>query len=160
MKSEEYIQTIRACVNTINKIDDLESVLPYFDELRRIHTQFQNRLECLLVDDVTYKSQETKQEINRYAKDIIEVCKSAKIKYQFYKFPEDWFEFIKMFEARSFSRYFYNEINITDLIVFTRKKKQKINKLKEQAKIEVLGESQFTEEEGDSFITEGNDLPI
>lgn len=158
MKGEEYIQTIRASFNVLNKIDDLESILPYFDELRRIHTQFQNKLECLLVDDVTYKSEEAKQEINRYAKDIIEVCKSAKIKYKFYKFPEDWFEFIKMFETISFARYFYNEIDITDLIVFTRKKKQKINKLKEQAKIQALTESQFTEEEGDSFITEGNDL--
>lgn len=160
MKTEEYVQVIRASINL--HIQDLELVLPYFDELRKVHTKLQNKLEYLLSDNFTYDKKESKEEINAIAKDIKDICLTAVINYQFSKLPDTWVGFFETFRyTKSFCKYSYKGIDITNLIVFTQKKKQKINKLNDFAKIDISElDLKFDDDEdkGDSFITEGNEL--
>ena len=170
MNTEEYIQVVRASFKVAKYINDLENILPYLDEVRKRHIKLQNQLELCLIDPYTYETLEFKEKIIAIAKDIKETCIVAGIKYVFFKLPNTWIDFSHEYtKTRSFTTYNYNSIDITDLIIFTKKKKQKINRIK-GATTEIiddesisLAELAFSNEEkanlGDSFIKDGNDLP-
>lgn len=171
MNSEEYIQTVRASFKASKYINDLELILPYIDELRKHHKKLQNELEYLLLDPISYENPDEREKLNGIAKEIKQICLTAGLEYRFFKLPLTSAEFSSEFKkTRSFTTYSYNKIDITDLVVFTKEKKQKINRLKDIAFIEdiddkeiSLAELDFTEEKIESteltessFIKEGN----
>lgn len=167
MNSEEYIQTIRASFKAAKHIEDIELILPYLDELRKYHLKFQQELEYLLVDPNSYETKESKDLIQARAIEIKELCIAAGLQYRFFKLPLGWSDFHDQFKAKVFATYNYKGQDITDLVVYSKRDKNKIKKIKSGAVVGMieekeitLAELKFTEEPKEkSFITENNDLP-
>lgn len=156
MKSDEYIQLVKSSKEIATKINDLETILPYFDELRKLHEKFQNKLEYLIIDNVSYESPEVREEIRRHAIEIQDLCREVNIISKFVKLPNDWFTFSSEYNCnRNFARYYYGGIEITNLIVFIKKKIFKRAKPTEE--LRNMEFQDYNEEK--SFIKENNDLP-
>lgn len=168
MNSSEYIQLIRNSFIVSEKgitLEKIDNALFYIDEVRKRHNKYQNNLEYLLSDPQSYENKQEKEKIIGIYKDIKEACVNGKIESRFIKLPEQWEDFNKNFKSRIFVSYYFEGIEITELIVLRKNKP-------EEGKIEMieelkLGELNFLEEpsadgqaEGDSFITdESNKLP-
>lgn len=157
MKSDEYIQLVKASKEISTQIKDIETILPYFDELRKLHDKLQSKLENLIVDNVSYESGEVRGEIRRRAIEIQDFCKEAKIISKFFKLPNDWFTFSKEYNYnRNFAAYYYDGVCITNMIVFIKKKIFKTSR-PEAEELKNVEFENYDEEK--SFIKEKNDLP-
>lgn len=109
---------------------NLEEILPYLDEVRRLSTKLQGLLEYLLLDPFSFEKEETKTEINGYAKAIKDLCISGGIQYEFYKIPKEHSDFSKQYRSsKYFVNYKFDGIEITDLLVFSKRKNKYSNKI-------------------------------
>lgn len=160
MNTNEYIQTALSAIQINRKLPDLYNVLSLFDEIRKLHSKYQNEIEYYFSDPNSYEQQKTRDEILRRAIEIKQICNENNIQVIFNKLPESWVDFKKQFrETKQFATYIYKQCNVTDLIVYINNKKEK-NKTKKQEAVEELKLIQFDENIPDSFITnEENKLP-
>lgn len=143
MTSDEFIQTLRCGMYVAHKRIEIEKIILHIDELRKIHQKMQSKLEYLFVDPNEFEKQETKQEINARAIEIIEFCKQVDITCSFFKIPIEYTDFTKQFkQEKQFVKYYFQSLNITNLIVFTKREKQKPGNKNEVN----LSEIQFTDE--------------
>lgn len=159
MRSNQYKQIIYTTLYLSGKIN-LKEKIDEIDEIRNQHSELQNKLELLLVDPFSYENPENRENIKSIAVEIKENCKLWNIQVNFIKLPEKFIDFSKQFsEERKFASYSYQNIDITRLIVFVKKKVPKKDKPKKVE--ENLGEIDFEEDmNAKSFITTpDNDLP-
>lgn len=146
MKTNEFLQTINATLYLCDKISDLKIILPYIDETRKLHDKLQQKLEYLLLDDKSYESQIEREIVKSIAIEIREITKQINIQCVFYKLPFSFVEFSNQFRnEKTFAKYYYNNVEITNLIVFTNKKRFK-KQTKQEAIKQEISEIQFTED--------------
>lgn len=159
MKTDDYIQTIRATLYVLPQLPNLLNVAKDIDDIRKLHDKFQNECEYLLLDSLTFDKIETKQKINEHATKIIDYCKNRKIVCVFVKMPREYTLFAQTFhDEKQFVKYYYNNVDITNLIVYVKRKKILVEKKPENVLQNVtLDEQMFY---GDSFIkSDRNKLP-
>lgn len=129
MNTEDFIQTVRCTLNLSKNSNEILEILPYIDEVRKLHKRFQNELEYLLLDPTTYESINQKEKINKYTREIKENCNIVSINCIFFKLPVDHMSFSKTFRSKKcFSKYYYQNIDITGLISYPKNKKEFIIK--------------------------------
>lgn len=124
MTSEEFTQTVRACYKVSKYIVDIDTALPYINDVRKLHSKLQKELEYLLLDPNEFEKEPVKEKIRSIYKEIIIVCNSGQIKHTFFNIPKEWVDFSKSFRKNKiFATYSYNNIDITDLIAYSKKNK-------------------------------------
>lgn len=151
MKSEEYIQTVKETFYLSNNIQNLLDIINNINEIRKLHIRLQNELEYFLIDPISYETETEKEKINSAAIEIKSLCTEYDIQCSFFKLPKSHSEFSDTFrDKKNFSAYYYKNINITNLIVYIKKKKFiKPKENKEQKLINELKNAEFHEK---SFI--------
>ena len=171
MNSDEYIQLLKNGFELSKKLNSIEEIIPFINQIRLLHKKLQKDLEYFFIDPISYEKQEEKDKIIAIAKEIKEVCiTSGVIKYEFYKLPIASSEFRSLYKStKRFARYYYNSIDITDIIVFIANDK-KYKYIKNDLFVDMvddkdisLNELNFTEEKEDSNIIDytkfkGNEL--
>lgn len=157
MNTKDFIQTVKCSLNLSKNSNEILEILTYIDEVRKLHKRFQNELEYLLLDPITYESINQKEKINKSAKEIKENCNSVNIECNFFKLSSDHMSFSKTFRSKKcFAKYYYQNIDITGLISYPKNKKEFIIK-ENNKKTNVIKEYNL---DYDEFInSEINKLP-
>lgn len=126
MKTNEYIQTINATLKISKHVSNLYDITQQIDMLRRLHVRLQTKLEYLLCDPTSFESNDEREKIKSIAIELREYANEYKIQINFEKLGNDYIEFSKQFrDEKQFAKYYYDNIDITQLIVFVEKRKQK-----------------------------------
>lgn len=157
MKTNEFLQTVYASLYLSDKIK-LNEIILQIDTVRKLHIRLQQKLEYMLCDPMMYESQEERKKIKSIALEIKDFCKEYHILVSFFKIPNEYIEFSKLFrENKIFATYWYNKIQITSLIVFhdEKTKKKQLNKKVEEIK-EIIFDP--NEENHNVFDDNGKDL--
>lgn len=115
IKSKDYLQLISISSKILSKLNPDEKLFASLDEVRKLHDTLQSELEYYLV----YPHHDLKM-----ARDILvsikKLCNEFNIEVTFSIKDSD------NFKNKNFADYYYMKYQITDLIVFRKKDKQKI----------------------------------
>lgn len=155
MKTNEFIQIVNA-TSYLSKQIKINDIVLQIDALRKLHVRLQTRLEYLLCDPISFENEIEREKIKSIAIEIREFANENTIQVNFIKLPIDYIEFSKQFrDEKKFASYYYENIEITNLIVFIEKRKQlKINKT-----IETIKQIDLTNETNEQIFDEnGNDM--
>jgi len=155
MKTSEFIQVINATTH-ISRHIKINDIVLQIDTLRKLHVRLQNACEYLLLDPNSFENTIEREKIKKCAIEIREFANEYKIQVNFEKLGNDWASFSKQHrDEKQFAKYHYNNIDITNLIVFVEKRKQK----PKSKPVEALQQSNF-ELENDFVVLDenGNDL--
>lgn len=149
MNSNNYIQAVRSTSLAMKNglsAEDIEKILGYIDQIRRVHSKYQKELEYRLVDPFYHEykypdhSEKDKMNFEGMQRDIKEACISGEIRYRLLEIPPGWSEYRNQFgKSKIFASYYYKDINITDMIVFLGDKE----KGNAEAKIKMLEDEQI-----------------
>lgn len=121
MKQYEYIQLVQVA----QEFEKFPIELLYvFEELVGYHKKFQDEMEYFLVYPNMNMNDGFKK-ARSHAEDIVSLCKTHNIRFEFEKFnKENWTEFKNKFsKSRQFVKYYFQEFDITNFIVFVKPKK-------------------------------------
>lgn len=155
MKTNEFIQTINA-TSYISRFIKISDVVLQINELRKLHVRLQTKLEYLLLDPFQYENKSEREKIKSIAIEIKQFANENDIQINFNKLPVDYLTFSKQYrDEKKFASYWYKNIEITNLIVFTQIKKQ----IKSNKKIETLKQANL-ELENDIEIFDDNNINI
>lgn len=145
MNSDEYIKLLKSAFEISKKIDCIDEVIPFINQIRLIHKKLQTELEYYLIDPISYEKPEEREKILAIAREIKEICiSSGSIKYVFNKLPNEHIEFRSLYKFnKSFARYSYKDVDITNIIVFiTGDKKYKY--IKDEVSIDMVDDKDIS----------------
>lgn len=155
MKTNEFIQT---CLNAtwIGQKIKLSEIILQIDELRKLHVRFQHQAEYFIVDPNSFEREEEKLKIRNTAEEIKQFAIEHNIQTNFEKFGSDHTSFRNKFkDTKQFVRYFYENVEITNLIVFVEKKVER--KTKRQITKQTIAELHF---DSDFSVLDENNVDI
>jgi hypothetical protein len=116
IKSSHFFQLVLCVAKTTQYINFTEDVVNAIDSVRREHDKLQKELEYFLV----YPHLDLSN-AREMIKSIQLICKETDIRSTFYKKTDPQFKY------GDFADYYLGSARITDLIVFKKKDKTKIN---------------------------------
>lgn len=132
MKTNDFIQCALNA-SYIGRQIRLSDIIVQIDTLRKLHIRFQTQAEYFLIDAFSFEKQDEKLKIKNTAEEIKQFADEHKIQTNFEKFGEQYASFRERFkDKKQFVRYFYKNVEITNLIVFVEKKREV--KIKQSAK--------------------------